>query len=128
MEVTAEQYDHIEELYLNCEVMDKDAFCADYKKHSDSGIIEELNDKVRSLRICLERTDKQIADLKEQRLEMVDFLIAQHHATGAEALRAQAIAMVGETTYLRRKLACRIAYDNTDYEMLEAVLNENIKK
>lgn len=39
---TAEEFNYIRALYMNC-VMDKDAFCKDFKKHGASSIMKDVH-------------------------------------------------------------------------------------
>lgn len=109
--LSEEEYGRVEHIYLDAGDLTKDEFCADYKKHADSTVLAALAEKVQELR-------RQLAGANAQLLEVTGFLVREGARTGNGALRRQAIAMVGEKEYIRRKISERVAFDTFDYNLL----------
>lgn len=87
---------YIEPMYMAVS-MDKDEFCADFKKHGlmISEIASELVDEIKTLKA-------EVARLQQERSDLVDFLLSQ--SKGEDTLEQQAINMVGQKEVLKRKL------------------------
>lgn len=45
--ITSEEYARIEAMYMAAGNMDKDQFCAEYKKHSSSALVADIIDALR---------------------------------------------------------------------------------
>ena len=97
MNVSDEQYGHIENIYYNAEQLDKDVFCADYKRHHESIIIDTLNENCEELH-------QKYNHIREEKSEMVDFLIEQAEKWSASDLRKKAIDMIGAEAYIAAKI------------------------
>lgn len=98
IELTDEQYKQVEDMYLEAGNMDKDQFCKDYKKHSDSEILQlfyRQNEKLKS----------KLADLGDERNEIVDFLLDRAQEFGDIKLLEKAICMVGHDKVIKRKIS-----------------------
>ena len=74
LSVDQKEYAKIEQIYLNAESMDKDAFCKAWKlaKGATLELIEELSHAVDGKRIHCERLDVKIENLNHD-LEMADY-------------------------------------------------------
>lgn len=97
IELTDEQYKLVEDMYLEAGNMDKDSFCQDYKKHSDSTILNLFY--THNIRL----KDK-LADLRDERNEMVDFLLERVQEFGDIKLLKKAISMIGHDKVIKRKI------------------------
>ncbi|MGN0237576.1 MAG: hypothetical protein ACI4AK_05775 [Lepagella sp.] len=97
------QYSTIEKIYLHSE-MTKNEFCEDYANGCGHKIQEELLDEIEALERCITSRDLDISNLRQERAEIVDFLLSRYNATGDDELRQQVIAMVGEKGYILRRL------------------------
>ena len=86
--------------------MDKDAFCDDYKEHWNSVIIANLTKKSEELQSKLDAR-------RDQRWEMVDFLLKQENETDDHVFRDKAVELVGEVEVIRRKI-------EMEYDLCEA--------
>ena len=103
LEVSDAQYSTIEKIYLYTEMM-KDEFCKDYANGCGHKIQEEMLNVVEALEGGITSRNLEISNLRQERAEMVDFLLSRYNATGDDELRKQAIAMVGEKGYILRRL------------------------
>lgn len=116
-DVTGDEFERANAIYMAAGDIDKDRFCADYKKHKDSEIIAAL----------FETADKQkdrLHVLTKEREGLVHFLIDQAEEYESEELRFKAIQMVGEREYLRLKI--HMGYDlwPADRNLLNEILQE----
>lgn len=115
---TDEQYKQIEIMYLNAgDNIDKDVFCKDYKRHSDSVLLQDYTKQNLELK-------EQLSALKRERERMVEFLVEQAHKWSATDLRTKAISMVGEKEYIRIKLLKEQNLWDMDKEMLINLLSK----
>ena len=97
IELTDEEYNDVELMYLEAGNMDKDVFCQDFKDHKDSKLLavffgqaEKLKDKLDAMR--------------EERSALVDFLLDRAQCFGDVELLHKAIQMVGHDKVIKRKL------------------------
>lgn len=67
-----EEYATADAIYLNAGNLDKDAFCADYKKHKGSVIIETLGDRVNSQSIWIRDQETKIQSTAHALLREAD--------------------------------------------------------
>lgn len=84
-------------VYMAAENMDKDAFCMDYKKHGDSILLSYFYKKCVELR-------KVLRGMKEERQELVEFLLKQENETDDVVFRNKAAELVGEKEVIRLKI------------------------
>lgn len=116
IELTDEQYKQVEDMYLETGNMDKDQFCEDYKKHFDSEILKlfyHQNEKLKS----------KLADLRDERSEIVDFLLDRAQKFGDIKLLEKAIYMVGHDKVIKRKISQNLPLWDIDNKYIY----ENIK-
>ena len=97
IELTDEEYNDVELMYLEAGNMDKDVFCQDFKDHKDSKLLavffgqaEKLKDKLDAMR--------------EERSALVDFLLDRAQCFGDIELLNKAILLVGHDKVIKRKL------------------------
>lgn len=116
IELTDEQYKQVEDMYLEAGNVDKDQFCKDYKKHSDSEILK--------LFYCQnEKLKNKLADLRDERNEIVDFLLNRAQEFGDIKLLEKAICMVGHDKVIKRKISQNLPLWDID----KKYIYENIK-
>lgn len=116
IELTDEQYKQVEDMYLEAGNMDKDQFCKDYKKHSDSEILKlfyRQNEKLKN----------KLADLSDERNEIVDFLLDRAQEFGDIKLLEKAIYMAGHDKVIKRKISHNLPLWDID----KKYIYENIK-
>lgn len=90
MELTNEQFQRVNDMYMEAGELSKDAFCEDYKKHSESKILEEFYNQATRFNVRLNA--------------YAMFLIEQADKWGAEDLRDKAIEILGIDKYLTVKI------------------------
>lgn len=119
---TSEEYEAIEALYMAAGEMDKDEFCKEYKKHGTSRLVSVLFKETKVLKGQLEEANNIIEDLREQKSQMLDFLIEQAEKWSASDLREKAIKILGAKEYLRRKVEKGFNLWESDRELLIELL------
>ena len=92
---TDEQFIRIHSVYMESPTLSKDDFCKDWKKHSDSVIID-------SLHVAAVNHEMLIEQLKRERSRLVNILLKEASATMSDALRKEAIKMVGHAEVISR--------------------------
>lgn len=116
-DVTGDEFERANDIYMMSGELDKDRFCADYKKHKDSEIIKALYDKA-------DEYGDRLHVLNSEREETIDLLINMADEYGDSTIRQQVYKMIGEREYLRRKI-------NKGYELWKderEALNEILLK
>ena len=94
--LSEEEFNHVNAIYMAADLRtDKDQFCKDWKKHSQSDIIN-------SLHVVSVNRECQLEVLHNERNEIVDLLIQEAHANMSATLKNKAIAMVGHANVIRR--------------------------
>lgn len=122
--------DMVNPIYMAAGQMDKDAFCAEFKKHSayllNSRIVSELVAEVETLRTTQQNYERQLkADakgLQDFTYQMVDFLIIQAEKWSASDLREKAIKIVGIKEYIRRRMEMTLGLWEADRQALVEIL------
>lgn len=109
-EVSASTFDFANRVYMAAGEMQKDEFCADWKKNDLTASkiasaltleVERLNGALAAANASYENAARGMQDSTSQ---MADFLIIQAEKWSASDLREKAIKMIGEREYLRRKI------------------------
>ncbi len=111
IELTDEQFNLVHDMYLEAGNMDKDVFRKDYKKHFDSEILNlfyRLNVKLKS----------KLTDLREERYELVDFLLERAQSFGDIKLLEKAISMIGHDKVIKRKIHQNLPLWDIDLEYI----------
>lgn len=129
LKTNANDFDHINRIYMAAGEMDKQAFCKDYNPIvRDSLIVSYLVSEVEELRGTVKNYENQVkadADCLHQFQDsMVDFLVLQAEKWSASDLREKAIKMVGFREYLRRRLVFGFGLWESDRKELEIILSE----
>lgn len=113
--VTTEEYAYADALYMNAGDIEKDDFCREYKTIKDCRTVKEVLEGA-----CFNKARAQ--KLHKDLLDLAEFLIAQHALTDNEELRKKAISILGEADYIRRKIALGFPFDQTDYAIVQNIL------
>ena len=92
--------------------MDKDAFCMDYKKHGDSILLGYFYKKCVALR-------KELRGMKEERQELVEFLLKQEDESDDIIFRNKAAELVGDKEVIRLKIENGWELDKEDKEYIK---------
>ena len=97
LQISESEYVRVDSMYNYCGNMDKDQFCADYKKHKDSTILNTYAD-------MFFEVSKQNNQLKEERKQLALFIITQAEQLDSDTMRDKAISMIGFKSYAREVL------------------------
>lgn len=116
---TAEEFDYIHAVYMNT-LMNKDAFCKEYKKHRESRIIRDVHVRVVNYEMKCER-QKEVAD------RLADFLIEKAHAYDDTDFRSQAVKLVGEVEVVKRTIELGLPLWDEDRKCILSMINEQSK-
>ena len=99
-------------VYMEAGDMDKDAFCMDYKKHGDSILLSSFYKKCVALR-------KELRGMKEERQELVEFLLKQEDESDDIIFRNKAAELVGDKEVIRLKIENGWELDKEDKEYIK---------
>ena len=135
LNVTESEFENINRAYMAAGEMDKMTFCTDWKATPlDKSLIasaltaevENLNIALSNANKCYERAEQSLRDFTRN---MADFLIIQAEKWSASDLRTEAIKLVGEKDYLRRKLKMKFNLWDEDIKLALKYLfwDEDIK-
>lgn len=117
IELTDEQYQRVENLYMNAWNMDKDEFCEDYKKHGESVILNTYFDQSEELRNKLDA-------YKEQQIKTAYFLIKKSMVGGDKEMVQMAISLIGEQMCIKHKLEKGYNLLESDKELIISLINK----
>lgn len=97
IELTDAEYKEVELMYLEAGNMDKDEFCKDYKKHHESTLLATYFRQAENLK------DKLDA-MRDERSNLVDFLLERAQCFGDIELLNKAIELIGHDKVIKRKI------------------------
>lgn len=95
--LTEDQYKPVENMYNEAGNIQKDQFCADWKKHNDSVLLQEFFAQS-------DRLKGKVDGYRNQINEIALFLVDQAEKWSASDLRSKAIQILGLEKYLQIKL------------------------
>ena len=95
--LTEDQYKPVENMYNEAGNIQKDQFCADWKKHNDSVLLQEFFAQS-------ERLKGKVDGYRNQINEIALFLVDQAEKWSASDLRSMAIQILGLEQYIQIKL------------------------
>ena len=121
MEVETTQYAAIEQVYMYTE-LDKDAFCADYKKHGDSVIISHLVNELDKTIYERGRAQASLKAYKHLMKGVAEMLIRKAEEDMDEELYKSAIDIIGMSESIKYKLNNNLELDKQDKEYIKALL------
>ena len=105
-------YELANAIYMEAGNIDKDAFCNDFKKHSYSILLAYFYKTCVKLR-------KKLGAMKNERLEMVQFLLQQEYDTDEQQFRDKAVELVGEKEVIRLKIENGWDFCDADKEYIK---------
>lgn len=117
IELTDEQYQRVEDLYLNAGNMDKDEFCKDYRKHGESVILNTYFKQSEEQRSRLDT-------YREKQITMAHFLIKKSMVGGDKDMIQMAISLIGEQKYIQHKLEKGYNLFESDKELIISLINK----
>lgn len=123
IEVETMQYAAIEQVYMYTE-LDKDDFCADYKKHGDSVIISHLVNELDKTTYETGRAHASLKGYKALMQDIAEMLIRKADEHMDEELYNAAINIIGVEECIKYKLINDIELDKQDKECILKVLKD----
>lgn len=123
LNVSAVEFCTVNDIYMAAGEMDKDTFCKEWKKHSESKLLAELWKRVKHEHDLGMQKKEECDKLYGERWELVDFLLERAQKFGDEELLLKAIDMVGHAEVIRRKLTLEMPL----WERDRAYIKENLK-
>ena len=123
LNVSAVEFCTVNDIYMAAGEMDKDTFCKEWKKHSESKLLAELWKRVKHEHDLGMQKKEECDKLLSERWELVDFLLERAQKFGDEELLLKAIDMVGHAEVIRRKLTLEMPL----WERDRAYIKENLK-
>lgn len=128
-EAGASEFAFAETLYMNCgDSIDKDLFCAEYKKFrfSESEVVTGLVDTLEKAQKGNRQASARIAELEAKangyNEEMAYFLIQQDMLCNNDGLRTKAIELVGERKYILMKIELGYQLSDADSKLIATLL------
>ena len=115
IELTDEEYEGVELMYLEAGNMDKDVFCQDFKDHKDSKLLAVFFGQA-------ERLKDKLTIMREERSKTVDLLLKMAQTTGAIELLNEAIFLVGHKDVIKRKIRLGLPFWDDDLDYIKAYL------
>ena len=96
--LSEEEFNKVHAMYTAADFrIDKAAFCADWKKHRDSVLLDDFYSQATSLKNELQKKNAEIFDLAV-------YILEEAEAHSSTSLRNKAIKMLGIKTYLQIKI------------------------
>jgi len=125
LKVNSEDYDRIEKMYMVAGNMDKDLFCAEYKKVGTSVLVAELFRQVLVLKGQLEERNNELDDATQRRADVAEFLVgkaAVHKDDDGEDFYRVALRIAGRNACVRTKLEYGYPLNGEDISFLKSLL------
>ena len=123
IEVETMQYAAIEQVYMYTE-LDKDDFCADYKKHGDSVIISHLVNELDKTTYERGRAHASLKEYKALMQDIAEMLIHKADEHMDEELYNAAVNIIGVEECIKYKLINDLELDKQDKEYILKVLKD----
>lgn len=117
------QYATIEQVYMYTE-LDKDAFCADYKKHGDSVIISHLVNELDKITYECGSAQASLKTYERLMKGVAEMLIRKAEEDMDEELYKSAIDIIGRSECIKYKLSNNLELDKQDKEFMFNVLKD----
>lgn len=119
LQVSAEEFSKVNDIYMAVCGMDKDTFCKEWKQHGKGKLLAEL------WRIANREHDwgmekKEECDkLYRERWDLVDFLLERAQKFGDIELLKKAIDVIGHADVIHRKLTLEMPLWELDREYIK---------
>lgn len=115
--LTEDQYKPVENMYNEAGNIQKDQFCADWKKHHDSKLLHIFYNQADRMKDKLDQKRNEIH-------ELAIYILEQAEICSAPTLREKAIQMLGIETYLRIKIQKGYNLWQKDLDALVEILSK----
>lgn len=120
--VTSEEYARIEAMYMAAGNMDKDQFCAEYKKHGASVLVAEYYRRITVLNGVLEERNNELDDARQKRTSLAEFLLGKAAACDDTDCYREAVRLIGRKAAVLYKVKSGLPLWEEDIKCLEEVL------
>ena len=116
--LTEQEFNQVHAIYMQAgDNVDKDQFCADWKKHHDSKLLLIFYNQADRLKDKLDQKRNEIN-------ELAIYILEQAEICSAPTLREKAIQMLGIETYLRIKIQKGYNLWKKDLDALVEILSK----
>ena len=125
LKTNSEDYARIEKMYMAAGNMDKDLFCAEYKKVGTSVLVAEVFRQVLVLKGQLEERNNELDDAAQRRADVAEFLVgkaAVHKDDDGEDFYRVALRIAGRNACVRTKLEYGYPLNGEDISFLKSLL------
>jgi len=120
LKLSACEFESVHSIYMAAgDGMDKDVFCKEWKRHGESKLLANIWRELRRQEQVVEGKTIVIANMQQEKEELVDFLLERAQKFGDEELLLKAIDMVGHAEVIRRKLAADMPLLERDREYIK---------
>ncbi len=123
LRVTDEEYREIEEMYMAVPDMEKDEFCRHWTLCGGNPLAMGLARRATALGGSLEKSRRELADIRRQTGELADFLIGKSCVHNDTDLYHEAVRMAGQRAVTIRKVQMGLPLWQEDVDYI----NENLK-
>lgn len=118
IKLTDEQYQRVEDMYMNAGDMDKDEFCEDYKKHKDSKLLAYFYKLTEDSKFCAKLIDRSM-------LKVTKFLLMKSREVNDKSMRSEAIDLLGENMIVRLTIEMDLELWSEDKKYIIGTLTSN---
>lgn len=116
--LTEQEFNQVHAIYMQSgDNVDKDQFCADWKKHHDSNLLHIFYNQADRLKDKLDQKRNEI-------YELAIYILEQAEVCSAPTLREKAIQMLGIETYLRIKIQVGYKLWQKDLDAIVEILSK----
>lgn len=124
LKLSACEFESVHSIYMACgDGMDKEVFCKEWKQHGESKLLANIWRELRRQEQVVEGKTIVIANMQQEKEQLVDFLLERAQKFGDEELLLKAIDMVGHAEVIRRKLAADLPL----WERDRVYIKDNLK-
>lgn len=117
MNLTCDEFNRVNDMYMGAGELDKDVFCSDYKHHSDSVILNAYFDQS-------EQLINELDSYRENQATIAHFLIKKSMVGGDKDMVQMAISLIGEQKYIQHKLEKGYNLFESDKELIISLINK----
>lgn len=122
--VASEEYERIEAMYMAAGNMDKDQFCAEYRKHGASALVVEYYRRITVLNGMLEERNNELDDVRQKRTSLAEFLLGKAAAYDDTDLYREAVRLIGRKAATLYKIKSGLPLWEEDVKYLEGMLSD----
>ena len=102
--------------------MDKDQFCAEYKRHGASALVTEYYRRITVLNGMLEERNNELDDARQNRTSLAEFLLSKAVAYDDTDFYREAVRLIGRKAAMLYKIKSGLPLWDEDVRYLEEML------